>query len=198
MNEKFESLRTDYASTRPCPFIIEPSSGFIEPGSQKTFKATFEPMEVDDFVATFKCAIPYCNNEPPRITFTALSRRPLCHFNVPLSDYLNRRKFTDPLPEGVKVIEVFAKSVKSRSLAKVEVINPTSKLYEAKWTTVNDNSDGSIVCDNVTAIVSSGKKYFFPFSYCPKSAKTVECLFLFEIPAHDIKVYFLIVGRITH
>ncbi|OHT12584.1 hypothetical protein TRFO_03593 [Tritrichomonas foetus] len=199
--EKFETVRTDYANTRPSAFSIEPSSGFIEPGQTTTFKAIFSPMEVDDFLGSFKCIVPYSNSEPSRISMTALSRRPICHFNVPLSDYLSRRHpdfASETLPEDVKVIEIFSKAVRSRTSKKIEIINPTSSLYETRWSIIKDNSDGAIKCENENALVSSGKRYFFSFSYTPNNTKTVECLYQFEIPQHEIKVYFLFVGRITH
>lgn len=197
--DSFESVRTDYAIIRPCPFSIKPTTGFIEPGQQSVFQAMFQPMEVDDFTAKFRCIIPYYAQEMPVINMSALSRRPICHFNVPLSDYLSRRHpdFTDPFPDDVKVIEIFAKSAKTRISKKIELINPTSNLYEASWIVVRDNSDGALQCDNMNALISSGKHYFFSFTYSPITAKTVECLFMFEIPEHKIKVPFLLVGKIT-
>lgn len=199
--EKFDSLRTDYSSARPPAFSIEPVSGFIESGQSTTFRAVFAPLEVDDFTATFKCNIPFLTTcEPPQVTMSGLSRRPICHFNVTVTDYLTRRHpdFNDALPENVKVLELFSKAVGKRSSKKVEIINPTASPYETSWALIRDRSNGSITCDTDKSLISSGKRYMFSFTYNPNSAKTVECLYEFNIPEHEIKIPFLFVGRITH
>jgi len=200
MLNTFESLRTDYAQTRPSPFVIEPSSGIIEAGQTSTFRVTFLPMEVDDFTATYKCVIPYFSGDPICISLNGLSRRPFCHFNVETSDYLTRRHpdFTYQLPDNVKVIEIFSKGIGIKVNRKIDVINPTSTPYETHWSAINDSSSGAITCDGSNAFIPSGKHYNFYFTYNPQSVKTVECLYEFKIDEHDIKVYFLFVGRISH
>jgi len=198
---KFESLRTDYSTTKSPPFHIEPSTGYIESGQSSIFKVFFSPMEVDDFTGKFLCQIPFLTqSDPPLIDVSGLSRRPICHFNIISSDYLTRRHpdFTYSLPDNVQVIEIFAKSVGSKSSRKVEIINPTSEPYETSWNNISDNSMQTISCDINRALVSSGKHYLYSFSFCPSSAKMVESLWEFEIPKHGIKAYFLFVGRITH
>lgn len=199
--QKFESLRTDYYLTRPSAFSIEPSTGFIEAGQSTTFHVLFSPMEVDDFICTMKCNIPYLSSgDPPRITLNGLSRRPLCHFNVKVSDYLERRHpdYTYELPDDVKVIEIYSKSPKIKASFKLEVINPTLAPYDTFWSVINDNSNGAISVENTSALVSSGKRYMFMISFLPNSAKLVESLWEFNIPDHGIKIPFLFVGRISH
>ncbi|KAK8853769.1 hypothetical protein M9Y10_016312 [Tritrichomonas musculus] len=199
--QKFESLRSDYSLTRPSCFSIEPSTGFIEAGQSTTFHVLFSPMEVDDFICTMKCNIPFLTSgDPPIINMNGLSRRPLCHFNVKVSDYLSRRHpdFTYELPDNVKVIELFSKGPKAKTVFKLEIINPTSAPYDTYWTMINDNSNGSINIENATALISSGKHYMFLVSFLPNSAKLVESLWEFNIPDHGIKIPFLFVGRITH
>jgi hydrocephalus-inducing protein len=197
--ERFESSRTDYAKTRPCPFAINPQSGFIEAGQATMFRAMFSPMEVDDFASSFVCRIAFLQYEPPRIAMSGFSRRPLCHFNIIMSDYLTRRhpNYTDPLPDDVKVIELFAKNVKKGIVKKIEMINPTASPYEVRWSVIKDDANGSITCDLSPSLVSGGKNHYFTFTYVPASMKVVECLFTFEIPGHGIKVFFLFVGRIN-
>lgn len=201
ITEKFESLRTDYSSTRPSCFSIEPSTGFIEAGQSKVFNVMFSPMEVDDFVCTMKCQIPYLNSmDPPKLNMNGLSRRPLCHFNITVSDYLTRRHpdYTYSLPENVKVIELFSKGMKNKSIKKLEIVNPTSTPYETTWTLLSDYSNGSIRVENTQALVSSGKHYYFLVAFLPSSAKLVESLWEFSILDHNIKIPFLFVGRISH
>ena len=199
--QKFESLRSDYCLTRPSAFSIEPSTGFIEAGQSTTFHVLFAPMEVDDFVCVMKCNIPYLSlSDPPKINLNGLSRRPLCHFNVKVSDYLERRHpdFTYELPNDVKVIELFSSGIGTKKIFKLEVVNPTAAPYDTNWSIVNDNSNGAITIENNSALLSSGKRYLFFVSFVPNSAKLVESLWEFSIPEHEIKIPFLFVGRISH
>lgn len=188
-------------TTTGTPFSIMPDTGVLTGGQSKIFKVHFAPEEVDDFTATFKMMIPYLSvMEPPRIYVTGLSRRPLCHFNVEMSDYLSAGRrhpaYTDPLPEDVKVIELFSKGIGKKTIKKFEVINPTSAPYEITWTKVNPDDAPSVQCLVPQALVSSGKKYVIGFTYTPTSVKTVESLWQFRIKEHNVNINFLIVGRI--
>ncbi|OHT01013.1 hypothetical protein TRFO_07679 [Tritrichomonas foetus] len=198
---KLQCLRTEYGRGNKPPFYVQPNSGYIEAGQSTTFKVKFAPEEVDDFSAVLICDIPYLSQmKPPEIVVTGFSRRPLCHFNVEMSDYISSGRrhpdYTQELPEDVKVIEIFSPAVGSRSTKKFDIINPTSAPYEIAWSVVYDTSHGSIFCDTPNAFVSSGKKHVASFTYLPSSVKTVEKLFEFQIPEHNVRVTMLIVGRI--
>jgi hydrocephalus-inducing protein len=195
----FQSLRTDYAITRKSPFSVRPLSGFIDPGQSTVFKVIFTPEEVDDFTGVLKMNIPYLfAMEPARLMVTALSRRPLCHFNVEVSDYLSAGRrhpdYVDVLPEGIRVIEMFSPAVGVRKFKRFEVINPTSSPYEIVW--VPRSEKNAIECETPNALVSSGKRYSVSFSYTPTSVKTVEMHFDFMIPSHAVTIPVLLVGRI--
>jgi len=195
---KYESTRTDYHRTRPCPFTIEPNTGFIESGASSTFHIIFSPMEVDDFIVDYECQVAYLNaSEWPKLSISGFSKRPLCHFNCDFSEYLFRRSsaFTNKLPEGVKVIEIVSKANKNRVSKKVEIINPTSSPYETKWRLLSE-PNSIIQCDSSSAVVSGGKHYVFSFSFSPINNQTFESLWEFSIPLHEIKLSFLIVGRV--
>jgi hydrocephalus-inducing protein len=198
---KFESLRTDYAATRRPPFTIQPSSGYIDAGQGTTFRVNFKPEEVDDFTATLRMNIPFLSPmDPPSIFVSALSRRPLCHFNVEMSDYLSAGRrhpdYTEPLPEGVKVIELFSPAVGVRRFKRFEIVNPTSSPYEIEWRMKNEVDKSPIECQTREAFVSSGKRYLLSFSYTPVSVKTLEVQFEFSIPEHHVAIPVLVVGRI--
>lgn len=201
----FKSLRTDYAATRPPPFRVEPSSGFIEPGQTRVFRVRFIPEEVDDFCATLSCQIPYLTlQDPPSINVTALSRRPLCHFNARVSDYISvgRRHpdYSYNLPSDVKVLEMFSKEVGQRSTTRFEIINPTSSPYEFEWKRLEGPPQAvssQIECDTPHGFVSSGKHYYCSFSFVPNSHKAVESLWEFTLKEHGISIPLLIVGRIS-
>jgi len=200
--KNFHALRTEYALVRKPPFSIEPSTGFIESGQSTTFKVIFEPEEVDDFTATLVCEIPFLSQiDPPSIPVSGFSRRPLCHFNLEMSDYITASRrhpdFTDPLPDNVRVIELFSSAVGKVATKKFEIINPTSSSYEINWHRVSTSEMSQCVkCDTPSALISSGKRYIVAFSYLPTSVRTIESLWEFQIPEHGIRVSLLVVGRI--
>lgn len=198
---QFHCLRSDYAATNKPPFNVFPTSGFIEAGHSTVFKVKFTPEEVDDFTATLICDIPYLTQmKPPSIKVTGFSRRPLCHFNVDMSDYISAGRrhpdYTEELPDDVKVIEIFSPSVGTRSTKKFEIINPTASPYQVNWTIDYDASGGALFCDTPSAVVSSGKRHMASFTYLPTSVKTLEKLYEFHIPEHNVRIPFLVVGRI--
>jgi hypothetical protein len=69
VSSKFISIKTEYCFVRPCPFSVQPSAGFIEPGQATTFQVQFAPEEVDDFSAELVCSIPHITKgtSPPTI-----------------------------------------------------------------------------------------------------------------------------------
>jgi hydrocephalus-inducing protein len=197
---KYTSLRTDYSQWRQSPFSIEPVSGYIEAGATTVFKVKFTPEEVDDFTGILSCDIPYLTQmEPPSISLSALSRRPLCHFNVQMSDYLTSGRrhpdYSDPLPLDTKVIEFSSKAVGQKTLKRFELINPTASAYEILWKYVGEGAT-AINCETPNGLISSGKRALQTFSYLPVSVKTVESLWEFQIPEHSVRIQFLLVGRI--
>jgi hydrocephalus-inducing protein len=197
---KFVSLRTSYAQTRPPAFSIEPSSGFVEAGATTVFKVKFEPLEVDDFTAQLACDIPFLSSaEPPVISVTGLSRRPLCHFNVEVSDYLSAgRRHPDctcKLPDDIKVIELFSKGIGVKTSKRFELVNPTGSAYEVGWKFIGDGPT-PFTCETPHGLISSGKRSFVLFAFTPVSVKTIESFWEFQIPEHSLRVPFLFVGRI--
>jgi hydrocephalus-inducing protein len=146
MIEKLDCLRTNYARDHISPFSISPTSGYLEAGQSTTFRLLFIPEEVDDSKAVLLCNIPFLSQmQLLRIHVTGFSRRPLCHFNAILSDYISggRRHpdYTYPLRDDVKVIKIFAKGVGARTLKKFDIISPTSAGYEIVWTLTNDSAN---------------------------------------------------------
>ena len=200
----FESLRTDYALTRKPPFTVMPTTGFIEPNQTKVFKVCFKPEEVDDFTAVLQCQIPFIQVPPPTINVSGISKRPLCHFNLVLSDYLTGNKrhpdYTYQLPKETKVFEIYASKPGQKVTSKFEIINPTSFAYEIVISRQKgpDPAVSSVInCDTPAALVSSGKKYSVVFSYTPTTQKLIESLWEFSIPDQNVHFDILVVGRIV-
>ena len=198
---KFIAHEGNYSNKHGVPFSVLPKTGIIESSGTTTFKVCFTPEEVDDFSATLQCEIPFLSEmDPPRINVSGFSRRPLCHFNVNLSDYISGcRRHPDyvyPVPSDIRVLELFSNSVGKKTMKKFEIINTTSHPYEIVWKENSEYHNESIVCENSRSFISSGTGYSVTFSYLPKTVKTVESLWTFTIPEHKIQIPFLIVGRI--
>lgn len=196
--QRFNALRTDYATTRKPCFKVIPHQGTIDGGKTTVFKVVFAPEEVDDFTAEFMCKIPFLIGAPPVLSMNGISRRPLCHFDVDVSDYLTRRHpayIDNPLPDDIQVIELYSKCVGNKTIKKFDVINPTSMPYEVNWKCVDENPS-AIQCQMSAALISAGRRYSFAFSYLPTSVRTVESMWLFSIPIHNIARHILFVGRI--
>lgn len=193
------------AGTTNIPFSVEPSEGFVPPSSTMQFDVLFSPMTVDDFSCDICCVFGQNNIDNfdkvtpdflPMIHATGLSRRPICHFDVKLSDYLKRRHpdYTNPLPEDIKVVEVSSKNVGDVSQLRFGIMNTTSMMYESHWKLV---SGGDVIsCETPLQIISSSRRYEMIFVYKPTSVKTVETLWEFHIPSHEVIVPFLIVGKV--
>ena len=200
---QFTSHQGNYSKTHRSPFSVLPKTGVIESGKSTVFKVCFTPEEVDDFSAILQCEIPFLSQmEPPRIDVSGFSRRPLCHFNVNLSDYISAgRRHSDynyPLPDDVRVLELFSSGIGKKTFKKFEIVNTTSHPYEIVWTKNQEHSNDSIVCETTRSFISSGTGFSVSFSFLPKSVKTVESLWNFAIPEHQVQIPFLIVGRIMH
>jgi hydrocephalus-inducing protein len=199
--QKLECLRTAYASFHGSPFSVLPVSGFVEAGQATTFRVQFSPEEVDDFKAELYCDIPFLSQlQQLKVHVSGLSRRPLCHVNAQLSDYISAGRrhpdYTFPLPADIKVIEIFAGTVGMRAQKRFEIVNPTGCAYQIQWVVLTDTSNGQVVCETANAFVSSGRKHMAIFSYLPVSVKTVETFFEFQIPEHNVRIPILVVGRI--
>lgn len=197
----FRTLSGSYERSHPVPFTVEPSEGSIKSGQKQKFNVIFAPKEVDEFSAKLRCEIPYLSQiDPPEVNVTAFSKRPICHFNAETSDYLTsgRRlpEFNTELPPETRVLEIES-DVEKRTMKKFEIVNTTATPYEIKWSLVNDQSNDTIKCETQYGLISSGKKYQVQFSFKPVSNKTVESLWLFQIPAYNVKTAILVVGKVT-
>jgi hydrocephalus-inducing protein len=189
---KFESLSDRLEN----PFSISPSTGMIEAGTSSTFVVTFSPPEVDDFRAIFRCEV-IGAQEMPELELTGFSKRPICHIDCESCDYLMRRcpGYTSTLPEGVRVMEIISKSVGVLVKKKFSVLNTTKVPYEIFWKEVA--GDPAIMCEEERRFVSGGQKYMMEFRFLPSEMKVVEAVWMFEIPSQELKVPFLVVGRIV-
>ena len=77
-----------------------------------------------------------------------------------------------------------------------EIINTTEMPYEVFWEEDKEHNNPSFVCDTCRAFISSGQHHVARFSYRPTSVKTIESVWYFLIPEHNVRVQVLLVGRI--
>jgi hydrocephalus-inducing protein len=180
---------------------VEPHAGVVAEGQTTVFKFRFAPDEVDDYTTIYKFAVPFLQGmEPSLVSVFGLSRRPLCHIDAEMSDYISAGRrypaYTDPLPEDVKVIELFSSGIGTKTQRKFDLINPTAYPYEVNWKRVDRSDERIVQCLVPHALVSSGKRYRLGFQYTPISVKAVESLWLLSIEEHNVHIHFLIVGRI--
>ncbi|EAY09922.1 hypothetical protein TVAG_481960 [Trichomonas vaginalis G3] len=188
-----------------CPFSVDPYTGIIPSNTVKSFDVVFSPTAVDD------CSCDICvvfgdeaietfekmsHDDLQFINVTGLSRRPICHFDVKQSDYLNRRHpdYTYHLPEDVKVVEVSSKEVGEKAQLKFGIMNTTNMMYESYWHLVSGQD--AISCETPIQIISSNRRYEMIFDFTPTSVKTIETLWEFKVPQHNVCVPFLIVGKV--
>lgn len=198
---KFESLRTSYIQFHKVPFSVQPVSGVIEGGSTTTFTVYFTPEEVDDFNAYLKCEIPFLDEKLPEIFVSGFAKRPICHISAPISDYLSSGKrhsdYTYELSSDTKVIEIYSSGIGVKTYKVFEIINTTEMPYEVFWEEDKVHNNPSLHCETARAYISSGQHHSAKFSYKPASVKTIESVWYFLIPEHNVKVQVLIVGRIV-
>jgi hydrocephalus-inducing protein len=177
------------------PFGISPVKGEIEADGSCDFLITFAPKEVDDFRSVFKCNVSGIQDFLT-LEMIGYSKRPICHIDIEPSSYLNRRfpEYNSTLPDGVKVFELTTNALGMLTRAKFAVVNTTRSSYEVMWKEVK--GDHSIMCENDRKFVAAGQKFMVEFAYLPTTAVHIETLWSFEIPSQNVRVPFLIVGRV--
>ena len=114
----------------------------------------------------------------PDILVTGLSRRPICHFNIEMSDSLAAgRRHPDylyQLPDDIQVVEFFSSGIRKRSAKKFEIINTTAHPYEIFWAKDKEHNNHVITCEFPMMLISRGKRAVAMFTFLPVSVKTVE------------------------
>ena len=81
------------AEDYPCPFSITPPEVTVDPRSEETFTVRFAPLEVHDFQYVASAFVENLSSDAKPLSFdlSGTASRPLCHFDLERSDYLDRR-----------------------------------------------------------------------------------------------------------
>ena len=113
------------------------------------------------------------NKEGPTITVGARGLMPYCHFELEDSDYISSARRNPELcgPKGApagttldpntKVIEFKNVGIKSKSICRFFVVNPTTHHYTFKWQNedeVNPKAVSNMKCLTPSGGIASGKK----------------------------------------
>ena len=216
------------------PFSVEPQAGTLGPGEIREIVVKFSPTEADEYRRKLVGFIPHLATrvarpvpaedeaaaegeeevpEPqpqPEVVLIGRSKRPLCHFELAVSDWLSggRRPPTMMTPNGAavdpasKCIEFESLGTQVRNTKRFFVMNPTNVSYKFRWEC--EDGTGAAVskvasafkCIHREGVVLSGKKSEMVFEYTPESDVPIESFWRFEIPEYSISEPFILVGHV--
>jgi hypothetical protein len=112
------------------PYTIIPKKGAIAPSCDENFIVKFAPVEVEsDFSRILSAGINNLNPglEPLIIEMNGSAMRPVIHFELPLSEYRERKaKEQSFVDDRVKIIEFESLGTNIRNTNRFMAVNPTS------------------------------------------------------------------------
>ncbi|CAD7699390.1 unnamed protein product, partial [Ostreobium quekettii] len=171
----------------------------------------FSPTEVEECRRVITCDIPNLpdDQDPVARSVNGKALRPLCHFDLPGSDYISagRRKpdmtgpggGLDPLDPATKIVEFTSLGTMVQNTMRFHVANPTNISYEFVWDRVevpsSDATASPFSCLTRRGVMSGGRRYEMAFDFTPTCSKVHESFWVFRVPEHRIDSPFLL-GRI--
>jgi len=184
------------------PFSIIPEESRIEAGDDEVFTVRFAPLEVEnfDFFANFR--VKDCADPPTKIHLSGIATRPICHFEMEPSTYLERRGalMSEPLPNCVaadlKVLEFQSLGVRIKNTGKFHVINPTSIAHEFMLTCLDEEPNVRFKCSTNQGVIAPGKRCELSFSFTAADESRQESLWEFMIKKHGLVQQILLVGEV--
>ncbi len=182
----------------PCPFTITPGEATIDPESEESFTLRFAPLEVYnfDFVASAFIQNLHKDMDPLSFRVTGTASRPICHFDIERSTYLDRRQPSElVLPSNTQVVEFTSLGIDVLNSRRFMIVNPTNLAYEFQILPVG-TINPRFKCITQKGIVAPGKRYELLFQYIPENEESQESLFEFSIPEHNIKQSILLAGQV--
>lgn len=184
-------------------YTIIPKKGTIAPSCDENFIVKFAPVEVEtDFSRLLSANInnlsPNC--EPLMIEMNGMAQRPVIHFELPVSQYRERKaKEQSYLDEKLKIIEFESLGTNIRNTNRFMAVNPTAQGYEFEWEEIEDETKKKSLfkCATPKGLILSGKKSEMVFEYTPDQVGEHDSRWLFKIPSEKITQEFLVVGRVN-
>lgn len=185
-------------------YSIFPKKGSIAPGCDDNFLVKFAPMEIEsNFTRMISSNFLYLDPEqkPLEIRVDGIAERPVIHFELPPSDYRERKeKDMTPVDSKYKIIEFESLGTSIKNTRRFMAVNPTGKGYEFEWEEVPDESRKNkpvFKCLSQRGLILSGKKAEMVFEYTPDNVGEHESHWIFRIPTENIVQHFLVVGRVN-
>ncbi|XP_067007991.2 hydrocephalus-inducing protein [Anabrus simplex] len=196
------------------PFHIKPVDGIVLPGEEQCFVASFQPLGVGEYHATFVCRIAHKapETQPLKIEFKGTSAMPLCHFDVEDSDYISSGRRNPKLPgpfgmspqfildPNMKVLEFKVLGIGETHTKEFFMINPTQSNYSFIWKNIDGIKTKPVSpfqCITPEGRVESGKQTTIQFSFMAEDIGTFESFWNFCIPKHNIEVPFMVIATVT-
>ena len=131
------------------------------------------------------------------------SQRPLCHFDLPPSDDLERRPAGLPdlttqvgATDSVRVIEFQSLGIRVKNTFRFAVVNPTNASYEFSWEAVGMPNPCFRV-ESSSGIILGGKRQEMVFEFTPTTIEPMEAYYRFSIPSQSITAVFLLAGVVV-
>ena len=127
-------------------YSITPKEGTIRPESEESFEVKFQPTEVEERMdRLLECLISNLDEsmQPLQLEVDAEAERPICHFELPHSNYLDSKgtDITANIDKSkLKVIEFESLGVKVRNTKRFYVVNPTAQGYDFEWKKLDTDS----------------------------------------------------------
>lgn len=174
-------------------YQIIPKKGTIAPDCDENFIVKFSPLEVEnDFQRLLSANIQNLSpeQEPLCIEANGVADRPVIHFELPTSQYRDRKdKDLAPVEQNMKVIDFESLGTNIRNTKRFMTVNPTSQGYEFEWEEVEDDGKRqkpAFKCITPKGLILSGKKFEMVFEYTPDSVGEHESRWQFRIPSENI------------
>ena len=135
------------------------------------------------------------------IAVKGIAERPIIHFELPVSNYRDRKeKDMTPIDSKFKIVEFESLGTSIKNTKRFMAVNPTGQGYEYEWEEVYDENKKDkpvFKCLTQKGLILSGKKSEMVFEYTPDKVGEHESQWVFRIPSENISQNFLVVGRVN-
>jgi hypothetical protein len=179
---RWHVLGASASSDDAAEFVIEPAAGGIPPGGSQSFAACYAPSRAGTVCAQASLLLTDAHgacldaaHAPPTkcLRLEGSGMRPVCHFELAPSDYLQRRVQSPlllPAPQlgaGVRVLEITALGASRPVQQRFGIVNTTSAPLEFTWDYCSGGGGGKDV---------DGPRHHQPHRHTDAPLLPVRCL----------------------
>ena len=127
------------------------------------------------------------DQEPLIIETNGIAERPVIHFELPPTNYRERKeKDMSQVDSKYKIIEFESLGTNIKNTKRFMAVNPTNQGYEFEWEEIIDESNKQkplFKCTTQRGLILSGKKSEMCFEYIPDTVGEHESRWVFRIPS---------------